>query len=586
MTPHSPLLTRYFLLRAVVTVITLVALVTSLVLPTYRLPFERAGRSKFSTLAPLADVPLPASLRPGDRIVFQDQAPRTRSLLVAQNVPPGVAYPFVISRGSQKLTVSIATVPSPEDGSFLAVVNLVTVFVIGLLGLLTLWRGTSWSAWGLTIFADGILWGSTIVQIPAAPFTNLACTFAAFLLTGPVPFTGLYLMALDLTGRAVRSRPRLTCLFAAASAGMLGLNLLVAINMLAYGVGSGDVTSLNLAIGCCATVMLAVPLLVLSVGYVAARADQKLRIRWVLASTAMLIPLLVVSLVDQLHLLYGVEAARVLSVLRALLTASIFGLYAYAVLRQRLVEVRIVVNRALVFGALMMMVVAALGAVENLIERSALGEGTGMVLKLAVPLGLGVLFQRLHRWIESTVDQLIFRAEHLSRAALHDFVRDAGFIENADVLVSRMVSTFSRHAGGRGAALFQLRGGGMECLAQDGHFAWPDLIDPDDPGLVRLRATLRPLDLHDAESAFGGEGIALPLALRGRMFGVLVCGPRAAGRYAQAEASELGQAAHDVGASLFALRARANEMLIERLAQGHMHADRAVVEARRLAGMI
>jgi hypothetical protein len=331
--------------------------------------------------------------------------------------------------------------------------------------------------------------------------------------------------------------------------------------------------------------MLAIPLLVLATGYVAAGAEQKLRIRWVLTGTAMLVPLLMTSFVDQLHLLARVDMQHLLTVVRALLTAAIFSFYAYAVLSQRLVEVRIVINRALVFGALMMMVVGAMGAAESLIERTALGTRESMALELAVPLALGIVFHRLHRWIEAAVDHLIFRSEHASRRALRDFVRDAGFIENADTLVTRLVSAFARHAGGRGAALFEWRGGGMECLAQEGLATWPGLIDPDDPALVRLRATLTPLDLHESESAFGSNGLALPLALRGRIFGVLVCGPRPAGRYAQAETSELGQAAHDVGASLFALRARANEVLIERLAQGQLHADRAVSEARRLAGI-
>ena len=246
----------------------------------------------------------------------------------------------------------------------------------------------------------------------------------------------------------------------------------------------------------------------------------------------------------------------------------------------------IALTRAVVFSALMMIVVGALGAVENLIERSALGESAGAALEFGVPLAIGVLFQRLHRWIEARVDQILFREEHKSRAALRDFVRDAGFVENADVLVGRMVAIFAKHAGGRGAALYELRGNGMECSAQDGNDHWPDVIDVDDPGLVRLRATLGPVDLHEAESALGREGLALPLALRGRIFGVLVCGPRAAGRYAQAEAQELGQAAHDVGASLFALRGRANEVLIEKLAQGQVQVDRAVVEARKLAGMM
>jgi hypothetical protein len=585
MTTPSPSAARFVLGRVIVTLMVLVAVVASVRLQTYRLPFARDSQSRFATVSALADLALPASLRPGDQIVFGDQDLRVRSLLVAPDVPPDTAYPFVIRRGGQVLSVAVSTVPGADDGRFLSVVNLVTVIVISLLGLVTLWRGTSWAAWGLTVFAGGILCGSTVAQTPVAPFGNVVCLVAAFFLTGPLPFIGLYLTALDLTGRAARSRPLLTLLFAVGAAGLFACQVLIVADMLVY--GSGAVTSaFNVLSGVFAVLMLGVPLLVLSAGYVGARADQRLRIRWVLASTALLIPLLLLSVVDQLHLVTRVGTEQLVTVARAVLTALIFGLYAYAVLSQRLVQVRIVVNRAVVFSALMMIVVGALGAVENLIERSALGESAGAALEFGVPLAIGVLFQRLHRWIEARVEQILFREEHKSRAALRDFVRDAGFVENADVLVGRMVAIFAKHAGGRGAALYELRGNGMECSAQDGNDRWPDVIDVDDPGLVRLRATLGPVDLHEVESALGREGLALPLALRGRIFGVLVCGPRAAGRYAQAEAAELGQAAHDVGASLFALRARANEVLIEKLAQGQVQVDRAVVEARKLAGMM
>jgi hypothetical protein len=579
------MLNRFFLVRVAVTLMTLSAVVASLTLSTYRLPFDRHGDGRFAIITAPGDAQLWPALRPGDRIVFGEQSARVRSLLVAPDVPPDTSYPFVIHRGDQVLTIPVATVPTAKDGSFLSVVGWITVFFITSLGLLTLWRGTSWSAWGLTLFTNGVLIGSTVAQTPAAPFGNLACGIAGFLLTGPAPLVGLYLTALDLTGRSARSRPRLTLLFIAVSLGLFLCEMLGVVDMVIYGV-SGGVTIVSILSACFAAVMLAVPLVVLTTGYVAAGADQKLRIRWVLASTAMLVPLLLTSIVIQLHLIASIGADHLLTVLRALLTASIFGLYAYAVLSQRLVAVRIVINRALVFGALMMMVVGSLGAVESLIERTAVGAGTGTMLELTVPLALGVVFHRLHGWIEATVDRLVFRAEHQSRAALQSFVRDAGFIESAEVLIQRVVATFARHSGGRGAALFELRGGGMECLAQDGDFAWPDLIDPDDPGLVRLRATLCPVDLHGLNSALGDDGLAMPLALRGRMFGVLVCGPRAAGRFAQTEVSELGQAARDVGASLFALRARANELLIERMAQGSLQLDRAVVEARRLAGLI
>jgi hypothetical protein len=570
------------LVRAAVTLFTLAALAASVMLSTYRLPFNRADHGSFATLSALADAPLPPSLRPGDRIDFQEQSLRVRALLVAPNVPPGAAYPVTIHRGNQVLTVPISTIPSPGDGRFLTVVSVLTGTIISLLALLTLWLGKSWSAWGLTIFASSVLC-SALTQIPLAPYGNIAMALDMRLLGGPLPFVGLFITTLDLTGRSVRTRPWLTAGFAAVCTGLLVSEVLAVVFMMAFGVG--EIVGLD-ALGLCfAAVMLAIPLLVLTTGYVAADADQKLRIRWILSGTALLIPLLLTSFVTQLHLVTGIEAEHLTTILRTLLTGLTFAVYAYAVLSQRLVQVRIVINRALVFGTLMMMIVGTLGAAESLIERTAVGESGGAALEFLVPLALGVAAHRLHGWIEARVDQLLFRSEHRSRAALRDFVRDAGFIENADVLVRRMVLTFARHAGGQGAALYELRGGSLECSAQEG-FAWPDLIDADDPAMVRLRATLTPLDLHEAGSLLGPEGLALPLALRGRIFGVLVCAPRPAGRYAQAEVLELGQSAHDVGASLFALRARANELLIERLAQGQMQADRAVIEARRLAGFI
>ena len=204
-------------------------------------------------------------------------------------------------------------------------------------------------------------------------------------------------------------------------------------------------------------------------------------------------------------------------------------------------------------------------------------------IEIGVPLALGVLFHHLHRRVAALVDRLFFRREHHARAELGAFVRDAGYIESPQVLVQRAVATFGRCAGGLGAALYEarawkwLRSGRDEAGA-----AYPAAIDEDDPALVRLRATLTALDLHGLDSRLGAEGLALPLALRGQLFGVLLCGPPSAGRHAQADIDRLAQAAHEVGAALFALRARANEALVESLANGRMDLDQAAAQARQL----
>jgi hypothetical protein len=264
---------------------------------------------------------------------------------------------------------------------------------------------------------------------------------------------------------------------------------------------------------------------------------------------------------------------------------AVFAILSYAALNQRLVAVRFVINRALVFAVLTAILIGALSLIESLIEQSIVSKDAGLALNLAVPLLLGLFINRIHRWGEDNVERFVFRKEYQARTTILTFLHDAGFISQPATLYERTAEIFATNAGGRYAAMFLICGSSYERVAaskkcQD----LPSKVDIDDEAMVRLRATLAPVDLALLSSKLGTEGLALPLAMRGRLDGVLLCGPKAEGRYAQSEIDFLEKAAAGISACIVALRAELQDQLVNPTARSAAPADILPAQASRLAG--
>ncbi|MDE8346126.1 MAG: hypothetical protein POH28_08150 [Acidocella sp.] len=402
------------------------------------------------------------------------------------------------------------------------------------------------------------------------------------MLTSLAPLFALYVTAISLVGRQSSRAILSDKIFVGVLAVFGTIQALPMLLLLVFHTNAGNI--LSIFIGVLALMVLALPLTVLLKGYMKAKLEQRLRIKWILAGSALLLPLLITDIIEGVLPISDKRLSLSIMFVQSILGLLIFGIYAFAVLSTRLVDVRVVVNRAVVFAILMGLVVGLLALTENLFENSALHGRASLAPEVAASLGLGIAFDQIQRRIELVVDRLFFRREHKAREILKAFQRDCGFIEQSDELVNRVTAMFDDHTGGHGAVLYEARSTVFEKTAEHGR-SWPPEINRDDPALVWLRATQAPLDLHGLESALGHEGVALPLALRGQIFGVLVCGPRGAARYAQAELTELAQVARDIGASLFALRARANEDFVEKLALGHVNQQDATNQARQLLGL-
>ncbi|MDE3142122.1 MAG: hypothetical protein KGL09_09930, partial [Pseudomonadota bacterium] len=400
-------------LRLMIGALAVVAIALTWSAPRRELPFHLKTDAAGGVIEARGWTPLPAGLQAGDRVVLAEQTARMRAVLADENVPGSRTYRLWVQRAGSVLPVAVRSVAQKQtaESGRIHWVSSAEQAMLLVLGLLTLWRGRDWAAWGLAMFAISILFAKILVGLPAPPFPGLALHMVAQWLGGPMAFLGLYLTATALLGL----RPRLL-----HGLGIVYLLLLLLLFVLEAGGSvafvafavSGESAAFNDIIIACGIAGLAVPLWVLLRGYVDAAAAARLRIRWILSSTALLLPAMLIEIALQNAAGQQSPALMWLHWIGVALTIAVLALYTYAVLRQRLVEVRVVVNRALVFALLMGVVVGLFALMESLIERSAIGERAGLALEIGVPLALGILFHQLHRRVEALVDRVFFHREH------------------------------------------------------------------------------------------------------------------------------------------------------------------------------
>ncbi|MGB9430529.1 MAG: GAF domain-containing protein [Gammaproteobacteria bacterium] len=292
-----------------------------------------------------------------------------------------------------------------------------------------------------------------------------------------------------------------------------------------------------------------VPLGILMSRYRHVEAADRARIRWVLFSGVGIVAAYLVNGSLEDVVLNDVTS----DILYSVFSAWAFIGFTYAVLRHRLVAVHVVLNRALVYAIAITVIVAVFGMLESLLENVALGDRASILLELAVPLVLGILFNNLHKRIEQWVEYLFFRRQFRAEAALAQFAKECGFITSARALLDRTIEEVLRHARAPAAAIYEQTGNGYRRLRQQGTRNYPDKLSLDDPVCVRLRANLAETDLDELGSVLGDEGVVFPVVLRGVVIGALVCASRPGEIYTSKERALLLHAAHEVGASLHAM---------------------------------
>lgn len=521
-------------------------------------------------------VPLPAGVQDGDRVDLRQQ--RLEALLnwSLQTRRLGLVIPVVGQRNGKIVTASIPVVDQSDRVGGLGWYALPWScggILMAAIALLLIWRGRDRAAFGMGLWAVTFLMSAQLSGIPMSSWWGFAIDLLSILcyLAARV---GFYVMVEARVGAVLNPRQRRS--YALAFWLLLALGAFYALGQ-PLGVVLFAWNGLaNSDYGLVLTASYFVPVIMLYVGYRRAAAGERQRLRWMLVSS---IPWFLGILLQNTPVL-GKAASDLLAY--PLLILAMCG-FLYAVLRLRVVAVSVVIDRALVYGAMTTLVVGVVAALNSLALRETLTPGAGFALQVFVPLSLGIVLGRVRSYLNRLVEQVFFRTRFLAEKALRTFARRAGYMEDIGALLDAATVTIMKHTGSPGLAIYSAEGGGFRRVREAGESGFPERVLGDDAAFVALRADRKSVELENLGSALGADGGVFPMLVQGTLRGAIVCCNRPGEHFAADEKKLLTQVAREVGAAWRILRARDNEALVQALAEGRLPPEAAQEKARALA---
>jgi len=287
----------------------------------------------------------------------------------------------------------------------------------------------------------------------------------------------------------------------------------------------------------------------------------------ILATAAILICQFLDSLATALHFPGG-ACQNVHLIVNAVLAGVASGLYAYAILRQKVFDLGLAVNRTLVYGVVSAVLLAGCGLVEWAADHFLPIEGRekNALIDAGVALAIFLTFHRLRDGAEHVVETVFFRAWREKEEALKAFLAEAPYFTTSAALTRAAVRSISHYAESAEVALY--------FLGEDGAFRRSEgrieglraRIEPDDAALVALRARRHFLEGPPLVS-LPGAALALPMLNRAEVTGGILIAPKPTGlAFRRDEIALLGDAVRGIGQDLHALKVEQLEALAERSA--------------------
>lgn len=211
----------------------------------------------------------------------------------------------------------------------------------------------------------------------------------------------------------------------------------------------------------------------------------------------------------------------------------------YGFLSQRVVDFRVAIGRAALYGATTLAIVVIFGAVEWLAEEIFESTRPAMYASLVVALAIGFAMRAVHGRIEGFLDNLFFRDQHHAETALRRAARALANTTAEKTVVEFLIDEPVAALSLQSAALFLARSDEHD-FARVAASGWDDdhveRFGAEDPLVVTLRAELEPVQLEPRMLAGlhlpGGDklhALVVPLIMRGTVFGFVFYGDRTDG---------------------------------------------------------
>lgn len=252
----------------------------------------------------------------------------------------------------------------------------------------------------------------------------------------------------------------------------------------------------------------------------------------------------------------------------------------YALLKRRVLDVAFVISRALVVAGVSAIVVASFVFLEWLLGTvlASASHATGVVANAGLALVLGLSMSFIHKRVDAFVDFAFFHRRHENEHALRDFAKEAAFVTSRDTLLDHAIERVRAHTDA-GAAAVLLDGAGTY-KAERWYGDRPAETSENDGLVLALKASHKPVDPHRHPTALIGD-VALPMLARGRLLGVLLCGPRNSGEaYAPDEVDALAEFAQGIGSALESIDRTDANLIRDDAILSELRALRAAIEGK------
>lgn len=223
-------------------------------------------------------------------------------------------------------------------------------------------------------------------------------------------------------------------------------------------------------------------------------------------------------IVNDMRNVFAVGSLGWLGVLAADLTIVMPLCLMYAILKRHVIDVRFVISRTVVYASLTTLVVAIIGAVDWMTSAYLSQVRVAMAIDAGVTIGLAFVLHRTYRWLETTVDFILFRRKHDAENYLERLARTLLRAQREDTIDHALVHAPCEKLDLTVAGLFRAQGDVFALASAGGSEMFAALPFDRDHELVRFLATertkleIRDLRKHVSQS-FEGHGISPALAI-------------------------------------------------------------------------
>ena len=540
------------------------------------LPFDlNVENAHTAVVVPVANIPLSPALRAGDRL---DLAALSRSARIAVSIMPLSNYSFplrqtyelVIRRDAIPVSVPVTTLDlsTVSHAWWFEWTTLSFSVLLGVIALLALWRGRDRAAAGMALWAIAFLVGLAFQHAQLSGLLGLSAWLGANVLY-LLARCGFYIMIESMLGPALTPLERwlwrggfLLLLVAGAVTRLGGPALFVA---------TGWAGLLRPQYGLVFSVSYLVPLALLIVNYGVADSARRLRLRWMLWSGVVF----VVNIFLNNTAVLGPQVSSIVT--NAALVLSLSG-FLYAVLRHRMVDVSIIIDRTLVYGGMTTLVVGVIAAVNSLVDHVALGTNASLLVQVIVPLSLGIVLGRVRTYANRIVEQVFFRRKYLAERALRHFARHCSGYENTRELLAATVQIIRQKITAPGVAAYMRKDGQYMAAHREGEIAYPESVKADDAALAAARSGAKDIDLSEMHSALSSDGYVFPMGAKA----VLVCANRPGEHYPADERKLLATVTRQVGVALHNMNMRESLDFVRAVARGVLDPESVREQALKL----